>query len=356
MTLPSYERLGVFYLGREYDPATQQLGAELLYDSRDLTTHAVCIGMTGSGKTGLCLSLLEEAAIDGVPAIAIDPKGDIGNLLLAFPELRRRGLPPVGRRGRGGAQGQDRSTSSPRRPPRPGARASPSGARTARASQRLRDAAEVAIYTPGSEAGRPLSVLRSFAAPSAETLERRHGAQGAHRLVGGGPARPARHRGRPDQEPRAHPALGDPRRRVAQGPEPRPRRHHPGRAEAAVRQGRRVRPRELLPGEGAHRARAAHQRPARRAGLRGLAARRAARRAEAALHRRRQAAHRDHLDRAPERRRAHVRRHADRERAGGVDAPPAGHDEPARAASTWTRCSGSSRRRPCRRRSCRCSR
>ena len=59
----------------------------LLYDSKDLTTHAVCVGMTGSGKTGLCLSLLEEAALDGIPAIAIDPKGDLGNLLLAFPNL-----------------------------------------------------------------------------------------------------------------------------------------------------------------------------------------------------------------------------------------------------------------------------
>ena len=88
MALPSYERLGVFYLGREFDPKSQQLGDELLYDSRDLTTHAVCIGMTGSGKTGLCVSLLEEAALDGIPAIAIDPKGDIGNLMLTFPELR----------------------------------------------------------------------------------------------------------------------------------------------------------------------------------------------------------------------------------------------------------------------------
>ena len=94
MTQPSYERLGVFYLGREYDPKSDQLGAELLYDSRDLTTHAICIGMTGSGKTGLCLSLLEEAAIDSVPAIAIDPKGDIANLLLTFPELRPEDFRP----------------------------------------------------------------------------------------------------------------------------------------------------------------------------------------------------------------------------------------------------------------------
>src|SRR5512145_769695 len=94
MSLPAYEKLGVFYLGREFDPATKQLGAEVLYDSRDLTTHAVCIGMTGSGKTGLCLSLLEEAALDGVPAIAIDPKGDIGNLMLTFPELRAEDFQP----------------------------------------------------------------------------------------------------------------------------------------------------------------------------------------------------------------------------------------------------------------------
>ena len=85
----SYESLGSFYLGREVDPATGgDLPDLVLYDSKDLTTHAVCLGMTGSGKTGLCLSLLEEAALDGVPAIAIDPKGDIGNLLLAFPELK----------------------------------------------------------------------------------------------------------------------------------------------------------------------------------------------------------------------------------------------------------------------------
>src|SRR5690606_35375253 len=83
-----YEKLGVFYLGRPYDPqAGAALPEPLLYDSRDLTTHAVCVGMTGSGKTGLCLALLEEAGIDGVPAICIDPKGDLANLLLTFPQL-----------------------------------------------------------------------------------------------------------------------------------------------------------------------------------------------------------------------------------------------------------------------------
>src|SRR5690606_10420433 len=95
MTLPPYETLGTFYLGRPIDPATGADRTEaLLYDARDLTTHAVCVGMTGSGKTGLCLSLLEEAAIDGIPAIAIDPKGDLGNLLLAFPDLDAKSFAP----------------------------------------------------------------------------------------------------------------------------------------------------------------------------------------------------------------------------------------------------------------------
>src|SRR5688572_17869745 len=80
-----FEKLGVFYLGRVHSGG--DAGAPLLYDSRDLTTHALCVGMTGSGKTGLCIDLIEEAALDGVPTIAIDPKGDLGNLLLTFPEL-----------------------------------------------------------------------------------------------------------------------------------------------------------------------------------------------------------------------------------------------------------------------------
>ncbi len=78
----------VFYLGRKFDMAKKELGDPLLYDSKDLVTHGVCVGMTGSGKTGLCIGLLEEAAIDGIPSIVIDPKGDLANLLLTFPDLR----------------------------------------------------------------------------------------------------------------------------------------------------------------------------------------------------------------------------------------------------------------------------
>src|SRR3954465_4060066 len=80
--LPDYEKLGVFYLGKRKDD-----GGLLLYDSTDLVTHAVCVGMTGSGKTGVCIDLLEEAAIDRIPSIVIDPKGGLGDLMLTFPNL-----------------------------------------------------------------------------------------------------------------------------------------------------------------------------------------------------------------------------------------------------------------------------
>jgi DNA helicase HerA-like ATPase len=87
--MPLVEKLGSFYLGKEYDPDLGQVtDRPVNYDSRDLMTHAVCVGMTGSGKTGLCIGLLEEAAIDGVPALIVDPKGDITNLLLTFPDLK----------------------------------------------------------------------------------------------------------------------------------------------------------------------------------------------------------------------------------------------------------------------------
>src|SRR5215213_4602415 len=92
-TLADFEKLGAFYLGRTKESA-ERAARPFLYDARHLTTHAVVIGMTGSGKTGLSIALLEEAAIDGIPAIVVDPKGDLGNLLLTFPELRGEDFAP----------------------------------------------------------------------------------------------------------------------------------------------------------------------------------------------------------------------------------------------------------------------
>src|SRR4249919_119279 len=85
--MKDFENLGVFYLGKRAGPGAPSEPELILYDSKDLTTHAVIVGMTGSGKTGLGIGLIEEAAIDGIPTIAVDPKGDLGNLLLTFPDL-----------------------------------------------------------------------------------------------------------------------------------------------------------------------------------------------------------------------------------------------------------------------------
>jgi len=160
-----YEKLGAFYLGRPVDADTGAPRREpLLYDAKDLTTHAVILGMTGSGKTGLGVALIEEAAIDGVPVLAIDPKGDLGNLLLAFPDLAPADFEPwidpaeAQRKGRTPAE-QARATADLWRAGLADWDQSPERI------SRFVAAADRIIYTPGSRAGVPLAVLRSFAAP-----------------------------------------------------------------------------------------------------------------------------------------------------------------------------------------------
>jgi len=167
-----YEKLGQFYLGRTHDlvAGSNAEGDPLLYDARDLTTHAVCVGMTGSGKTGLCLSLLEEAAIDGIPAICIDPKGDLGNLMLTFPDLSPQSFEPWvdhSEATRRGMTTREYAKSVADLWTRGLADWGQSGERI----QRLKDAVETAIYTPASSAGRTLTVLKSFDAPSDSVLQ-----------------------------------------------------------------------------------------------------------------------------------------------------------------------------------------
>jgi hypothetical protein len=169
--MDNLERLASFYLGQVHDLKTGETLEETVhYDARDLTTHAVCLGMTGSGKTGLGVIVLEEAALDGVPSLVIDPKGDMTNLLLTFPELRPSDFAPwvnpddarrkdmslddyaermanLWRKGLAGTgQGPDRIA-------------------------RLKEAADFAVYTPGSSAGRKVSILHTLRAPEPTSWE-----------------------------------------------------------------------------------------------------------------------------------------------------------------------------------------
>jgi len=160
-----YERLGLFYLGRRYDPVTRQGTADpVLYDSADLLTHAVCIGMTGSGKTGLGVALIEEAAIDGLPVLAIDPKGDLANLMLTFPGLSAQEFAPWVNPDDARAQQITVDQFAAREADRWRAGLADWGQNGDRIS-RLKAAADVSVYTPGSRAGLPLSILETFNAP-----------------------------------------------------------------------------------------------------------------------------------------------------------------------------------------------
>jgi hypothetical protein len=165
MSAAEYEKLGVFYLGKAYDAqARARLDAPVLYDARNLVTHAVCVGMTGSGKTGLCVGLLEEAAIDGIPAIVIDPKGDLANLALTFPNLSAEEFRPWIDEDEARRQSLEPEAFAAKQAElwRTGLE---KWGQDAGRVRRLREASEVRVYTPASNAGRGVSILRSFAAP-----------------------------------------------------------------------------------------------------------------------------------------------------------------------------------------------
>ena len=170
LDMETYEKLNSFYLGKSVNPSTGKINEQkILYDSKDLTTHAIAVGMTGSGKTGLCVTLIEEAAIDGIPAIIIDPKGDMGNLLLTFPDL----LPADFKKWISRSDAEQKGLTQEQLAEQTAAlwkdgleKWEQSGERI----KRLKDNADFKIFTPGSSAGIPVSILKSFSAPDSEIL------------------------------------------------------------------------------------------------------------------------------------------------------------------------------------------
>lgn len=159
-----------FLLGTEIDPATGQGGAPVLYPGKDLTTHGIVLGMTGSGKTGLSIDLIEEALTDGIPVIAIDPKGDLGNLLLTFPGLTPQEFLPwvdpaeAERKGLTLEQAAATAAETWRKG------LASTGIEPERIA-RLRQNTDFVIFTPGSMAGIPVSVLQSFRRPAGDLGE-----------------------------------------------------------------------------------------------------------------------------------------------------------------------------------------
>ena len=169
--MQNFEKLGAFYIGKRVDTEANKLTDELvLYDAKDLTTHAVIIGMTGSGKTGLGISVLEEAALDHIPVIAIDPKGDMGNIMLTFPKLRAEDFRPWVNPRAATDKGQTPDEFAAAQAALWKKGLGEWGQTGARISK-LRENVDMAIYTPGSNAGLPVSVLQSFVAPDAGLID-----------------------------------------------------------------------------------------------------------------------------------------------------------------------------------------
>ncbi len=166
-----YEKLGLLYLGRELDVTSREATPmPLLYKNKNMTTHGVIIGMTGSGKTGLGIGLIEEAIMDNIPSLIIDPKGDMGNLLLSFPENRAEDFLPwvdPAEAARKSMTVEDFAAAQARTW-KEGLASWGQGPERIRS---LREKTEMTIYTPGSSAGIPISVLSSFDAPDSAVLE-----------------------------------------------------------------------------------------------------------------------------------------------------------------------------------------
>lgn len=167
----AYEKLGLLYLGRELDLETREpSAAPLLFKNKNLTTHAAIIGMTGSGKTGLGIGLIEEAIMDNVPSIIIDPKGDMGNLLLTFPELSPSDFAPWIDPAEA-AKKEMVPEAYAEKMSKTWAEGLASWGQGKERIAALRDKTDFTIYTPGSGAGVSISVLNGFQAPSEDVLQ-----------------------------------------------------------------------------------------------------------------------------------------------------------------------------------------
>lgn len=161
-----FEKLGAFYLGR----GVEQPEELVLYDSRDMTTHAMCVGMTGSGKTGLCVGILEEAAIDGIPAIVVDPKGDMTNLMLSFPDLSADDFRPWVNADDAHRKNVDIEQLAEMEAEKWQSGIASFGQDAARISK-MRETTEFTIYTPGSVSGRPISIVKLLDVPEAQIVQ-----------------------------------------------------------------------------------------------------------------------------------------------------------------------------------------
>lgn len=168
--MKAYEQAAMFYLGRPLNDEQELEMQPLLYEASDLNTHAICVGMTGSGKTGLSIALLEEAAIDQVPAIIIDPKGDMANLALSFPRLTGADLLPYVQAEEAKKRGMSIEALAEEEAAawRQGLADWDQEPSRNLLVQRGR---ELTVYTPGANIAEPLSILDLFDCPPAETLE-----------------------------------------------------------------------------------------------------------------------------------------------------------------------------------------
>ena len=157
---------GSFHLGYTLDPKSGKAGSDrVVVGSSDLTTHGVVVGMTGSGKTGLAVVLLEEALLSGIPTLVLDPKGDMTNLALVFPDLAPASFLPWASEAEAQAAGVSIEEYAEKQATiwREGLESNGIGPDRLQA---LKDAADVTIYTPGSTAGVPLNIVGSLRAPA----------------------------------------------------------------------------------------------------------------------------------------------------------------------------------------------